>query len=179
MAQTRPEAPPLPKGAQAPPFLLKSAAGERISLADYRSKYLVLAFYPADFTPVCTDELSIFNELKDEFADLHAEVVGVSCDSQYSHRAFAKDRNLRLTLLADFWPHGETCRAYKSFNESEGVAERTLFVIDKEGTVYWSYKSPINVNPGADGVLEALEELNANDSRPPPRRPEQQPEVSP
>ena len=163
---------PLPAGAQAPPFKLPFApdptptsspfsTAHRLSLADFRGRNVVLAFYPADFTPVCGDELAIFNELLSEIERLDAQMLGISVDSKWCHEAFARERRLRFPLLADSHPKGEVCRAYHAYREEEGLAERALYVIDGVGNIFWSYLSPLDENPGADGALDALERLQA------------------
>jgi peroxiredoxin (alkyl hydroperoxide reductase subunit C) len=163
---------PLPPGTTAPPFrLLKGDAAEQppgskilpeewLSLDQCRGSPVVLVFYPADFTPVCGEELTIFSELMPELERHGARVFGVSVDSAWCHRAFARDRHLQVPLLADFHPKGEVSRRYHSYREQDGMSERALFVLDREGKVFWSYLSPIDVNPGVDGVLGALERLD-------------------
>jgi len=147
-------------GTSAPDFALEgSPDGRTYRLADYRGRPVVLAFYPADWSPVCSDQLPIYSELMPEFRKLGAEVLGISVDGVWCHLAFAKHRNLRFPLLSDFEPKGEIARTYDVYRKGEGVSERALFVIDREGMIRWSYVSPIGVNPGADGILEALEGL--------------------
>jgi peroxiredoxin len=150
---------PIPVGAQAPDFSLQSTPDQRVSLRDFRGKPVVLAFYPADFSPVCGDQMALYNEIRSEFEHLGAQVLGVSVDGAWCHCAFSKDRKLRFPLLADFEPKGEVARRYGVYREAEGVSERALFVIDPEGKVAWNYVSPIGVNPGAEGVLAALEKI--------------------
>jgi peroxiredoxin len=150
---------PLPAGTRAPEFTLSSTPEQRVSLAEFRGRPVVLAFYPADWSPVCGDQLTLYSALRDEFERLGAEVVGISVDSTWCHAAFVEARRLRLTLLADFEPKGEVSRRYGVYNEREGTCERALVVIDGEGIIRWSYVSPDEVNPGADGILEALEGL--------------------
>lgn len=152
---------PLPAGATAPDFTLPSSPGQQVSLANFRGRPVVLAFYPADWSPVCGDQLALYSELRDEFERLGAEVVGISVDGPWCHAAYAEARRLRLTLLADFEPKGEVSRSYGVYNRQEGTSGRALFVIDGDGTIRWSYLSPDEVNPGADGILEALEGLQA------------------
>ena len=120
---------------------------------------MILAFYPADWSPVCGDQMGLYNEVLSEFHRLKAVLVGISVDGSWCHAAFAKDRKLHFPLLADFEPKGAVARSYGVYRDADGVTERALFVIDPEGTIYWSYVSPIGVNPGADGILAALEEL--------------------
>jgi len=119
----------------------------------------VLAFYPADWSPVCGDQMGLYNEMLSEFQKFDAEIVGISVDGVWCHDAFAKDRHLHFPLLSDFEPKGEVARKYGAYRHQEGVTERALFVIDKDGVITWSYRSPVAVNPGADGILEALEKL--------------------
>ena len=150
---------PLPAGTKAPDFQLPSRPDRTVSLAEFRGQPVILAFYPEDWSPVCSDQLPIYSELMPEFRKLGAEVLGISVDGVWCHLAFAKHRNLRFPLLADFEPKGEVARTYEVYRKGEGVSERALFVIDREGMIRWSYVSPIGVNPGADGILEALEGL--------------------
>lgn len=150
---------PLKTGARAPDFTLHSTPDQTVSLSDFKGSPTVVAFYPADWSPVCSDEMALYNECLPEFRKLGAEVVGISVDGPWCHAAFAKDRKLHFPLLADFEPKAGVARAYGAYREKEGVAARALFVIDEQGAVYWSHVSPLGVNPGVDGVLEALEEL--------------------
>lgn len=149
----------LPAGVAAPEFSLHDTPDQIVSLRDFRGKRLILMFYPADWSPVCGDEVTIFNEVLPEFRKLNAELLGVSVDGVWCHIAFAKDRKLHFPLLADFEPKGAIAKAYGAYRQDDGTSERALFVIDEQGIIRWSYLSPIGVNPGADGVLTALEEL--------------------
>ena len=151
----------LPAGKQAPDFCLKATPDQSVSLADFRGRPLVLVFYPADFSPVCSDQLAIYNELHDEFRRYDAQLVGISVDGVWCHVAFGHERKLRFPLLADFEPKGAVARSYGCYESHDGVAERALFVLDRDGRIAWSYVSPIGVNPGADGILEALSTLDA------------------
>src|SRR5580658_7941446 len=150
---------PLAAGVRAPDFSLNSTPDQTVSLSDFRGKRLILIFYPAVWSPVCGDEIALFNEVLPEFRKLNAEPLGISVDGVWCHIAFAKDRNLHFPLLADFEPKGAVARAYGAYRQQDGTAERALFVIDEQGIIRWSYLSPVGVNPGADGVLTALEEL--------------------
>ena len=150
---------PLQPGVQAPDFELKSTPDQTVSLAELRGNPVILAFYPADWSPVCGDQMSLYNEMLGEFRRFGATMIGVSVDGVWCHAAFAKDRKLHFPLLADFEPKGAVARAYGAYRASEGVSERALFVIDEDGVIRWSYVSPIGVNPGADGILAALESL--------------------
>jgi peroxiredoxin len=135
-----------------------------LTLSDLAGRPVVLAFYPADWSPVCGDQMALYNEVLPEFHKYNAEVLGISVDSAWCHEAFARDRHLHFPLLADFHPKGAVAKQYGAYRESEGVCERALFVIDRHGVVFWSYRSPIAINPGADGILEALEELEKQES---------------
>jgi peroxiredoxin (alkyl hydroperoxide reductase subunit C) len=152
--------PGLSAGVRAPPLDLPATPdGRKVSLEDYQGAPVVLVFYPADFTPVCTSELSLFNELLPQLGNMGARVLGISVDSLSTHIAFAKELGLQIPLLADFHPKGEASRRYQVYREEDGFSERALFVIDGEGNIFWSHVSPIEISPGADGVLDALERL--------------------
>jgi peroxiredoxin len=149
----------LPPGAEAPDFTLRSTPDQWLTLSEFQGQPVVLAFYPADWSPVCGDQMALYNEILKEFHDLGAELIGISVDGAWCHAAFARDRKLHFPLLADFEPKGDVARRYGVYRDKDGVSERALFVIDADGKVCWSYVSPIGVNPGADGILSALEEL--------------------
>ncbi len=149
----------LAPGTPAPGFTLPSSSGGRISLGDLRGRPVVLAFYPADWSPVCGDQVVLYNELLSIFEDYDAQLLGISVDGIWCHRAFAEARKLNFPLLADFEPKGAVAQAYGVYRETDGFSQRALFVIDAEGIIRWSYVSPIDVNPGADGILAALEAL--------------------
>ena len=150
---------PLPPGTPAPDFALPSTLKRPVGPADFRGRPVILAFYPADWSPVCTDQLGLYQEVMPEFQRHGAELLGISVDALWSHLAFARDRNLHFPLLADFEPKGEVSRAYGVYRAQDGTSERALFVLDPAGVVSWSYVSPTEVNPGADGILRALEDL--------------------
>jgi peroxiredoxin len=155
--------PALQAGTKAPDFSLKAAPDQTVGLSDFRGKRLIVAFYPADWSPVCSDQMALYDMLMPEFRKHGAEMVGVSVDGVWCHLAFARDRNIHFPLLADFEPKGDMSRLYDVFRPGEGVSERALYVIDREGTIFWSYVSPVGVNPGADGILRALEDMDARD----------------
>jgi peroxiredoxin len=148
-------------GTPAPDFELKSTPDQTVRLSDFRGRPAILAFYPADWSPVCTDQMALYNEILPAFEQFHATLFGISIDHAWCHMAFARSRNLHFPLLADFHPKGEVAQAYGVYDERIGMSERALFVIDGEGAIHWSYVSPIGVNPGADGILTALESLSA------------------
>jgi peroxiredoxin len=125
-----------------------------------RGRPVILAFYPADWSPVCGDQMSLYNEVLPEFRRHHAELVGISVDGAWCHSAFREARKLHFTLLSDFEPKGAVARMYGVYRDGDGTSERALFVIDSAGRIAWSYVSPVGVNPGAEGILDALEMLD-------------------
>jgi peroxiredoxin len=151
----------LQPGTEAPGFSLNCTPDQAMSLDECRGKTVILAFYPADFSPVCGDQMSLYNELLSEFKDRDARILGISVDGVWCHAAFAKERNIHFPLLSDFEPKGGVARRYGAYRDEEGVCERALFVIDGDGVIRWSYLSPVGENPGADGILEALDSLAA------------------
>jgi peroxiredoxin len=151
----------LEPGTPAPNFTLPSGPGESMSLRNLRGRPVILAFYPADWSPVCGDQVVLYNEILPIFEEYNAQLLGISVDGVWCHRAFAQARNLRFPLLSDFEPKGAVARTYGVYREMDGTTERALFVIDAEGIIRWSYVSPIDTNPGADGILAALEALSA------------------
>ena len=146
-------------GIPAPEFTLHVTPDQSLSLSELRGRPVILAFYPADWSPVCGDQVGLYNEILPEFQKYQAELLGISVDGVWCHEAFAKDRHLHFPLLADFEPKGAVAQKYGVYRHSDGVCERALFVIDKNGVIVWSYVSPIAVNPGADGILQALDDL--------------------
>jgi peroxiredoxin len=150
---------PLPAGTRAPDFELHSTPDQTVSLAELRGQSVILAFYPEDWSPVCSDQMALYQELLSEFQKFDAVLLGISVDGVWCHLAFAKDRNLRFPLLADFEPKGAVARSYQVYRAKDGTSERALYVIDADGIVRWSYVSPVGVNPGADGILRALEDF--------------------
>jgi peroxiredoxin len=151
----------LQPGASAVDFTLPSTQGDSLSLGDLIEKPIILAFYPADWSPVCGDQLALYNDVLPMFEDYDARLVGISVDSIWSHHAYAEVRGLNFPLLADFEPKGAVARAYGVYDARKGVCKRALFVLDGEGIIRWSHVSPSNVNPGADGILVALEALGS------------------
>jgi peroxiredoxin len=151
---------PLGAGVKAPDFTLKSTPDQSVSLSDFRGRPVILAFYPADWSPVCGDQMSLYNEVLPVFRTHGAVLLGLSVDGTWCHAAFAKDRGLHFPLLADFEPKGAVARRYGVYRVQDGECERALFVIDADGVIRWSYVSPVGINPGADGILEALESID-------------------
>ena len=153
----------MPAGTKAPDFSLQSSSGEEITLTELRGRPVILAFYPADWSPVCGDQLVLYNEVLPMFNDFNAQLLGISVDNHWSHEAYVQDRNLGFPLLSDFEPKGEVAKKYGVYNSQAGLSERALFVVDEEGIIYWSYLSPGGVNPGAEGILSALESLKTRE----------------
>jgi len=149
----------LSPGNKAPDFTLHCTPDQAISLGEFKGIPVILVFYPADWSPVCGDELAIFNEVLPEFEQYNAVLLGLSVDGVWCHTAYRKERNFHFPLLSDFEPKGAVSRLYGAYREQEGFSERALFVIDETGVIHWSYLSPVGVNPGANGILKALKEL--------------------
>ncbi|MBS1878193.1 MAG: redoxin domain-containing protein [Actinobacteria bacterium] len=142
-------------GEPAPDFKLNDQDGEEVSLADFAGRKVMLVFYPLDFSPVCSDQLSVYQEVKPELAEGGVELVGISVDSSYAHKAFQEKLAIDTTLLADFEPKGEVARAYGSYIDGPGVANRTLVLVDEDGIVAWTHESPSPGEfPGSDVVLQ-------------------------
>jgi peroxiredoxin len=154
----------LQPGTEAPDFELPSTPDQKVMLSEFRGQPVILAFYPEDWSPVCSDQLGLYQAVLPEFQKFNAELMGISVDSVWSHLAFAKDRNLHFPLLSDFEPKGQVARTYQVYRAKEGTTERALFVIDPDGIIRWSYVSPVGVNPGADGILRALENLGKGET---------------
>jgi peroxiredoxin len=153
----------LAAGTAAPGFTLRVTPDQNLSLSELRDRPVILTFYPADWSPVCGDQLALYNEVLPEFRKHGAQLLGISVDGVWCHEAYAQTRRLRFPLLADFHPKGAVAERYGAYRQDEGVCERALFVLDRNGVIFWSHCSPIAVNPGADGILEALEKLSKKD----------------
>lgn len=147
-------------GTEAPDFELYSTPDQKLKLTELRGKKVILAFYPADWSPVCSDQMALYNETLKLFSKHNAQLIGISVDSKWSHLAFSESRKLHFPLLADFEPKGQVAKMYGVYDEQEGLAQRALFVLDEKGIIRWNYLSPVGINPGADGILEALESLD-------------------
>ena len=145
-------------GEQAPDFTLPDQDGKLVSLADFRGHTVLLVFYPADFSPTCTDQLSVYQEVLGEFESRDLRLVGISVDGAFCHKAFQNHVNLTIPLLADFHPKGEVARAYRVWSEDFGVSGRALVMIGPDGKVDWSYLSPPLEVPGANLIFDALDQ---------------------
>ncbi|MEP6595903.1 MAG: redoxin domain-containing protein [Ginsengibacter sp.] len=150
----------LPVGTPAPEFSLHTTPDQKIKLSELKGKRVILAFYPADWSPVCGDEMSLYNQTLKFFHKHNAEIIGISVDSKWCHLAFSQDRKLHFPLLADFEPKGAVAKLYDVYDEQEGESKRALYIIDENGIIHWNYLSPMGMNPGADGILDALEEMD-------------------
>jgi peroxiredoxin len=146
-------------GTPAPDFELPDQDGNKVSLSALRGERVVLVFYPLDFSPVCTDQLNVYQEVLPELEERGATVLGISVDSAYAHKAFQRHLGISIPLLADFHPKGGVARAYGVYNEERGVAERALVMIGPEDVVEWAHKSPTPLEiPGANLIFDALEQ---------------------
>lgn len=144
-------------GEPAPDFTLRDQDGEKVSLSDYKGRKVLLIFYPGDFSPVCGDQLSIYQEVKPQIAERGVELVGISVDSFFAHKAFQEKLGIDTTLLSDFEPKGEVARAYDVYFEKLGFAHRALVLVDEEGIVAWTHQSPRDDEiPGANLIFDAL-----------------------
>jgi peroxiredoxin len=144
-------------GTPAPDFTLRDQDGEKVSLSDYRGRKLLLVFYPLDFSPVCSDQLSIYQEVKPEIEAKGVAMVGISVDSGFAHKAFQERLGIDTRLLADFEPKGEVSRAYGAYIEKVGHGNRSLVLVDEEGVVEWAHESPTPLEiPGANLIFDAL-----------------------
>ena len=149
-------------GSPAPDFTLRDQDGKEVSLSDLRGETVVLAFYPLDFSPVCTDQLNVYQEVLPELEARGVRLFGVSVDSAFCHKAFQQHIGIRIPLLADFEPKGEVASLYGAYNEERGVNRRALVMIDQDGIVRWSYASPSSLEiPGANLIFDALDEQRA------------------
>lgn len=147
-------------GTQAPDFLLHATPDQKLRLSELRGRKIILAFYPADWSPVCGDEIALLNETLPYFQKHNAMVMGISVDGKWSHLSFSQDRNLHFPLLSDFEPKGAVAKNYEAFDFETGECKRALYVIDEDGIIQWNYMSPVGVNPGVDGILDALDQLD-------------------
>jgi peroxiredoxin len=149
-------------GEPAPDFTLPNHRGEEVSLSDLRGQKTMLVFYPNDFSPVCTDQLSIYQEVLGELSEAGVHLIGVSVDSSWTHNAFRKKLGIDIPLLADFHPKGEMSSKYGAYLEDWGTTNRSLVLIDEEGVVRWVHESPTPLEiPGANLIFDALAESGA------------------
>ena len=147
-------------GTIAPDFTLLATPDQKFSLSEIEGKRIILAFYPADWSAVCSDQMLLYNEALDYFNQENAILIGISVDGKWCHVAFKNDRKLNFPLLSDFEPKGAVSKLYEAYDGQAGESKRVLYVIDEDGIIQWNYLSPADINPGADGILKALEDLN-------------------
>ena len=155
----------LQPGTVAPDFSLHATPDQLVSLSEFRGQPVILAFYPADWSPVCGDQMALYSEINPEFERYNAQLLGISVDGVWCHTAFHSDHKLNFPLLADFEPKGAVARQYGVYRDGEGTTERALFVIDADGRIRWTYVSPVGVNPGADGILRALDAMAKEEAK--------------
>jgi peroxiredoxin len=156
--------PPL-SGALAPEFTLPRTLYESISLHDAHGHPAILVFYPGDWEPVSRQQLALYQTYLPEFQRFGAALIGISVDSVWSHTAFGRALELTFPLLSDFYPRGDVARSYGVYQEDEGRSGRAVFVLDAEGLVHWSRDCPHSLNPGVDGILTALETMQAREAQ--------------
>jgi len=150
----------LPIGTIAPDFELYATPDQKIKLSELRDRKVILAFYPADWSPVCGDQMTLYNEVGSYFTRHNAQLAGISVDSKWCHLAFSENNKFHFPLLSDFEPKGAVSMLYEAYDNETGESRRALYVIDEEGVIRWRYLSPRGINPGADGILNALEEID-------------------
>ena len=145
-------------GSEAPDFTLSDQDGDQVSLGDLRGRTTVLVFYPLDFSPVCTDQLNVYQEVIGEIEAEGASLYGISVDSAFTHKAFREHLGITFPLLADFHPKGEVARRYDVYVDERGHSQRALVMIGPELVVKWSHLSPSPLEvPGANLIFDALE----------------------
>jgi len=150
----------LPAEIYAPDFELYGTPTQKVKLADLGNRKVILAFYLADWNPVCSEQLALYNRMENYFHRHNAQLIGISVDSQWSHKAFSEQHHFHFPLLADFEPKGEIARLYEVYNEKTEQCHRGLYVIDEVGVIRWSYRSLAEIYPGPEILLNALELLN-------------------
>jgi peroxiredoxin len=145
-------------GSPAPDFTLRDQDLKKVSIGDFAGRRLVLCFYPGDFSPVCSDQLSVYQEVLGDIRARGAELVGISVDGAFCHRAFREQLGLEMPLLADFHPKGAVSDAYGAYRAERGFNNRSLVLVSGDGEVEWSYESPSDLEvPGANLIFDALE----------------------
>lgn len=154
------------KGQKAPDFRLRIATEDFsnaetnfFTLSKQLGKRIILSFYPADFSPVCSSQIALYTELQPTFAEYGAQVYGISVDGLFCHNAFKKYNNITIPLLTDFEPKGKISKLYGSYDDENGFSKRSIYVIDENGIIQYSYVSPTDVNPGAKEILDTLQSM--------------------
>ena len=147
-------------GADAPDFELPDQDGEKVRLEDLRGQRSLLVFYPLDFSPVCTDQLSVYQEVLPQLAEQGVKLYGVSVDSAFAHKAFQQQLGIEIPLLADFHPKGEVSDRYGVYIPDRGHTHRALVLIDENLQIAWTHQSPTPLEiPGANLIFDALDGL--------------------
>ena len=149
----------LKPGTMAPDFCLPSTPDQKVCLHEFRGKSVVLIFYPADWSPVCTEQLGSIRDAMDELKAHEVVVLGISVDNSWCHLAFEKDRKYGFQLLADFEPKGAVSKKYGVYRDGDGTSARAAFLIGADGRIVWSDLAPVGVNPGVEGIIDALENM--------------------
>ena len=152
----------LPAGSAAPAFALHDSPYSSVALEDFLGRVVVLVFYGTDWQPVATAQLGLYQELLPHLERLGAVILGISADGTWSHHEFARAAGISFPLLSDDAPPGSVAGAYGVYVPDTGRSQRALFVIDRDGMIHWSATFPDAVNPGADGILSALEALRTD-----------------
>lgn len=143
-------------GTPVPEFTLKRGDGSDFTAADLQGATTVLVFYPFAFSPVCTDQFNLYEEVLSDLHERGATMYGVSCDPTYSQTAFAEKLGVTIEQLSDFEPKGATCRTLGVYHEG-GFAQRALIIVGPDGVVQWSYQAPSPGDlPGANLIFDAL-----------------------
>jgi peroxiredoxin len=144
-------------GAKAPDFTLPDHAGQEVSLADFAGRRVLLAFYPLDFSPVCSDQLATYRQIQPQLDEAEVTMIGISVDSAFAHKAFRDQLGIETTLLADFEPKGAVAGSYGAYLGQAGHSNRSLVLIDADGTVAWVHETatPLDI-PGPDLIVEAI-----------------------
>jgi peroxiredoxin len=144
-------------GQPAPDFTLRNQDGEDVSLSDFGGRRVLIVFYPFDFSAMCSDQLTLYQEIKPELGEKGVEIIGISIDHPFAHKAFQEKLGIDTALLADFEPKGEVAKAYGSYVDRIGMANRTLVLIDADGKVEWAHESPSPGEiPPPQLILDAL-----------------------
>lgn len=145
-------------GAQAPDFTLADNSGQEVSLSDFAGRRVLLAFYPLDFSPVCSDQLGMYRQIQPQLDQAGVTMLGISVDSAFAHSAFRDQLGIETRLLADFEPKGAVAEAYGAYLESAGHSNRSLVLVGKDGVVEWVHQAdtPLEI-PGTDLILEAVQ----------------------
>ena len=144
-------------GTPAPDFTLRDQDGKKVSLQDLKGQTTVLVFYPQDFSPVCTDQLNVYQEVLPELEERGVRLYGISVDHSWAHKAFQAHLGISIPLLADFHPKGEVARKFGVWVEEYGVSARALVLIGEDGVVKWAHRSPSPLEiPGVNLIFDAL-----------------------